>query len=704
MYENMNNAIINVETHFIKKDGHIYAESLMDSMFWKKYLNVFSKLYVIVRMKEYEGEDLKKWVIADYKNVVFLPIPDYRGPKGYLQKYFEICRMLKKYSKEYKKGTVAVIRSPSPLGYQFLKYWKKNRKPYGLEICSNLSDEYYYSIDMVHSILYRRLHEQTKRYVRKADGVAYVTKSVLQKQYPSNGIQTNYSSVDLPKELFYKRCRLDTKKQEYTLIHVSTLALDVKGNEEFFRVQKNLLNKGYPVKSVVVGGGRLQEHYIRRSKELGLAEYTRFTGHISEKEDLLKELRAADIFLFPTLSEGLPRTVIEAMACSLPCVSSDIPSLRELMERKWLCGPHDIEGFTRRIIRLIDDVNLYNMTAERNYNKAQEYEYSVLNERRSRFYSELCRRGNGNRVLQQQERKKLRTIPARALRYFLNHSSIAKSIPDRVYLNMVYFLTFGVRPNLKNPVLFNEKMQWLKLHDRNSKYTVAADKFRMKEFVNKTIGEGHVFPVIGVYNHFDEIDFNKLPNSFVLKTNHDSGSVVICKDKHKFDKNKARKKITRSLKRDYFFVGREWPYKNIRKCIFAEKYMVDAESNDLVDFKLFVFNGKAEYVQIDYDRFIDHHRNFYDLNWNYIPFTTCYPTDSNHKCKRPKKLDEMVKYAEKIASELDTPPFVRVDCYYVDETVYIGEITFYHGGGMERFYPQRWNKRLGDKIVLKVKK
>lgn len=392
----MSNAIINVETHFIKKDGHIYAESLMDSMFWKKYLNVFDRLYVLVRMKEYEGEDLSKWIISDCENVKFLPLPEYRGPKGYLLKYFTICRLMNEYSVNYKEGTVAIIRSPSPLGYKFLRYWKKNGNPYGLEICSNLSDDYYYSIDMVHSILYRRLHGQTKRYALEADGVAYVTKSVLQKQYPSNGIQTNYSSVDLPKELFYKRPKLDGKRQEYTLIHVSTLALDVKGNEEFFIVQRKLIDKGYSVKSVVVGGGRFQEHYIHRAEELGLTEYTRFTGHISKKENLLKELRDADIFLFPTLSEGLPRTVIEAMACSLPCVSSNIPSLQELIEEKWLCASHDIEGFTQRIIRLIDGVNLYNTTAERNFNAAQEYEYSVLNKRRSKFYSELCRRGDGN--------------------------------------------------------------------------------------------------------------------------------------------------------------------------------------------------------------------------------------------------------------------------------------------------------------------
>ena len=317
-------AIINVETHFLNIDGHIYAESLMDSLFWSKYLSAFNKLYVIARIKQYDNENLSEWVLSDCEDVVFLPLPDYRGPKEYLKYYFAIKRAIKKYSSELSGKAVAIMRSPSPIGYMFLKQWTNKTNPYGMEICANYSDDFYYHIDVIHSILYGVLNIQTKYYAKKATGVSYVTKKVLQNEYPTDGITASYSSIDIPECLYYKREPLKKRKEMYTLIHVSTLAIDIKGNEEFLGVLLNLRNSGYNATGVVVGGGRLKEYYIKRAADLGLGEFIRFTGHISHKEDLMNELKCADIMLFPTLSEGLPRTVIEAMANSLPCVSSGI--------------------------------------------------------------------------------------------------------------------------------------------------------------------------------------------------------------------------------------------------------------------------------------------------------------------------------------------------------------------------------------------
>lgn len=386
------NVIINIETHFIVRGDEVYAESLMDKSFWRKYLNVFDKLYVIARMRDYSGEDLSKWIRSDCENVIFLRLPDYRGPKGYAIKYVAIGRLIKRYVREHSNDSCAIIRSPSPIGYRFLKEWRNTKESYGMEITANMTDSYYYSIDFIHSILYGRLNKQTKRYALEADGVAYVTKTVLQKAYPTKGISANYSSIDLPKELFFKREPIVRKKGCYTLIHVSTLSLDVKGNEEFFLVQKKLLDDGYDVNSVVIGGGRFKEHYVRRVDELGIKDKVRFTGHISKKEVLMNELRKADILLFPTLSEGLPRTVIEAMANSLPVVSSDIPSMRELIEEKWLCNPKDVDGFVQKIKMLIEDVDLYNKTALRNYGESLEYEYQNLNKRRTAFYKSISMR------------------------------------------------------------------------------------------------------------------------------------------------------------------------------------------------------------------------------------------------------------------------------------------------------------------------
>lgn len=382
--------IINVETHFLEYDGKIYAESLMDPLYWQKYLNVFDELYVLVRLKQYNGEDLSKWILSSYDHVHFLELPNYRGPIGYAKNYFSIQRCMKKYIQDNQDLSCAIIRSPSPLGYQFLKKWRKTGKPYGLEMVANLSDEFYYSIDFIHSILYKRLHLSTKKFAKKADGVIYVTRNVLQKEYPTEGIQASCSDIDLPKELYYKRPELNSKKSKWIMIHVSTLELDVKGNEEFFQVQRRLLDDGYDVESVIVGGGRYLQHYKERAKELGLDNRTRFTGHLSRKTDVMKELQQADLFLFPTLSEGLPRTVIEAMASSLPCVASDIPSLRELIDEEWLCAPKDVMGFVNKIKQLIDDPGAYNSVAKRNYDVACEYEYEELNRRRSEFYKMIC--------------------------------------------------------------------------------------------------------------------------------------------------------------------------------------------------------------------------------------------------------------------------------------------------------------------------
>lgn len=382
--------IINVATHFIEKDGKVYAASLTDSLYWRKYLNVFDELYVLVRLKKYNGEDLDKWILSSCDHVHFLKLPDYRGSIGYANNYFKIQKCMKKYIQDHQELSCAIMRSPSPLGYQFLRLWKKTGKPYGMEIVANYSDDFYYSIDFIHSILYKRLHLATKKFAKMADGVIYVTRNVLQKVYPTQGIQISCSDIDLPKELYYKRPKLNKKKNKWMMIHVSTLEANLKGNEEFFQVQKRLLDDGYDVESVVVGGGRYLQHYIERAKELGLDDRTRFTGHLSKKSDIMKELREADLFLFPTLSEGLPRTVIEAMASSLPCVASDIPSLRELLDEEWLCAPKDVIGFTNKIKQLINDPSTYNSAAKRNYEVACEYEYEELKYRRNEFYKSIC--------------------------------------------------------------------------------------------------------------------------------------------------------------------------------------------------------------------------------------------------------------------------------------------------------------------------
>ncbi len=270
-------------------------------------------------------------------------------------------------------------------------------------------------------------------------------------------------------------------------------------------------------------------------------------------------------------------------------------------------------------------------------------------------------------------------------------------INDETYLKMLYKVILGQKLNLKNPQTFNEKLQWLKLHDRNPEYTKMVDKYEAKKYVASKIGEEYIIPTLGVYDKFDDIDFNKLPNQFVIKCTHDSGGLVICKDKNKLDIKKARKKINKCLKRNFYWIGREWPYKNVKPRIIIEQYMTDESKVELKDYKIFNFNGKAKIIQVDYNRFVEHKRNLYDTDWNYIEAAIEYPTDKNVKINKPKSIEKMLELAEVLSKEI---PHVRTDFYCIEDKIYFGELTFYHEGGFGKFSPEEFDRELGEWLKL----
>ncbi|MCU9942847.1 glycosyl transferase, partial [Bacillus pacificus] len=201
--------------------------------------------------------------------------------------------------------------------------------------------------------------------------------------------------------------------------------------------------------------------------------------------------------------------------------------------------------------------------------------------------------------------------PKRAILYILG-TKISKVIPDKTYLEIKYKLTTGKKLDFENPKTFNEKLQWLKLHNRNPEYTTMVDKFEVRKYIADKIGEEYLIPLIGVYDSFEEIDFEVLPNQFVLKPNHTSGNVYICKDKSKINYKELKKEINMWLKRKYYWMHREWPYKNVKPKIVCEKYMVDESGTELKDYKMYCFNGETKIIQVDYDRFNGHKRNLYN--------------------------------------------------------------------------------------------
>lgn len=271
---------------------------------------------------------------------------------------------------------------------------------------------------------------------------------------------------------------------------------------------------------------------------------------------------------------------------------------------------------------------------------------------------------------------------------------------DKFYLSTLWKMKMGYELNWKHPSTFNEKLQWLKLYDRNPLYTILVDKYRVKKWVADIIGEEYVIPTLAVYSSVDQIDLGQLPNQFVLKCNHDSGSVVICKDKSTFDLDAAKIVLNKALKSNFYWETREWPYKNVEPCIFAEELLSDNGCDCLTDYKLMAFNNRVKCSFTCTSRWSDSglHVTFYDLNWNIMPFERYYPADKK-PIGKPVSFNKMVEFAERLSQ---STLFSRIDFYEVNNTPLFGEITFYPGGGFEPFTPPSWDQTLGDWLKLPV--
>lgn len=270
-------------------------------------------------------------------------------------------------------------------------------------------------------------------------------------------------------------------------------------------------------------------------------------------------------------------------------------------------------------------------------------------------------------------------------------------IPDRAYIQMYYFAHFKKFCNLKNPKTYNEKLNWLKLHDKNPIYTRIVDKFEAKEYVKDIIGDQYIIPTLGVWDNFDDIDFDELPQQFVLKCTHDSEGLAIVKDKDKLDKEMAKNKIESALKQNFFYIGREWPYKNVKPRIIAEKYMEDHIDGELRDYKFFCFDGEPKAMFVASDRASDNVKfDYFDLNFNHLDIKQKYP-HAEQPLRKPVTFEKMIELSKVLSKGF---PHVRVDFYEVDGQLYFGELTFYHFSGFMPFEPNKWDKIFGDWIKL----
>lgn len=274
-------------------------------------------------------------------------------------------------------------------------------------------------------------------------------------------------------------------------------------------------------------------------------------------------------------------------------------------------------------------------------------------------------------------------------------------LPDKLFLSLYYRKVFGRPINWKHPVTFNEKLQYLKLFDRRPEYRKYVDKYEVKEFFREKIGGAYIVPTYGVWDRFDDIPFDRLPNQFVLKCTHDSGGIVICKDKKSFDRAAAKEKLEHSLKVDFYKWTREWPYKGIKRRILAEAYLEDKTYGELRDYKFFCFNGEPKVMFIASGRNTDDPRfDFYDMDFNHLSLTKHYP-NADTLPERPINFDKMKKFARILSCGI---PHVRVDFFEADGNLYAGEMTFYSQGGFGKFDDPAWDKKMGDYLCLPKQK
>lgn len=285
-------------------------------------------------------------------------------------------------------------------------------------------------------------------------------------------------------------------------------------------------------------------------------------------------------------------------------------------------------------------------------------------------------------------------IKSRELR--LKLINLLRFIPDKPYLKMVYRIKTGKKLNMKNPKTFCDKLNWLKLHNIHPEYTQLADKIAVREYLKEVLGEDICIPMLGAWAHYDDIDFDALPDKFVLKCNHDSGSVKIITDKSKMDHITLRSFFENRLKQNPYTLGREYPYRNVTPRIYAEECMIPDGHKEINDYKFFCFDGKPEILFVATERSVDARFDFFDMDFNHLEIVNIHPK-SGREIPKPKNFEKMKELAAKLSKGMK---FVRIDLYEINGKVYFSEFTFYHAGGFWPMNPEEWEYKLGELIDL----
>lgn len=386
--------LVVADSHFFKKsDGSYWAKTIYGYDFWERYLTVFDSVAVVSRTQHVTELDTEKHIRVDGPNVRVIELPYLRGMKDYLKSYFK----LRKTAKDAVKGaTHAIFRLPSVVSSVVLDFYKATNNPYSIEVVADPYDAYSSNI-----IAQKYFTKRLKKDVLAANGVSYVTQYYLQSKYPSSAnltgetterFETYYSTINLKESYFSDQRDYNSNKNKFTIVHTAnSINTDSKGHTTVIKILKELRDKSYNVDVIFVGDGSKREKFEYMAKDYGVDKYVSFTGLLATPIEVRKVLLTGDLFVFPTKAEGLPRAIIEAMAVGLPCLSTPVNGIPELLNLEYLYPPNDVNGFSNKIVELIENPEELEKMSKENIEKAKEYTNDKLTARRDDFYMNLKR-------------------------------------------------------------------------------------------------------------------------------------------------------------------------------------------------------------------------------------------------------------------------------------------------------------------------
>lgn len=391
--------LVLLEMHFFKYKGKVYTEVTADYNFWSRYLEVFDNLTVCARMSEAgKNFDPSKYLLSSRENVDFIELPDFQGVNGLIKNYFKVKKIIKQ---AIRTCNCAIFRVPSPISMVAYSEIKKSGRPFAIELMMNPYTAH--SKDALkhplQPIIQYLITKQTKNICMNANGVSYVTEYVLQKMYPCRAMLFNqdndnyftaeYSTITLREDDFHFRDWKMENSNPIVLVHSGKMENYRKGQVTFLKVVKKLVENEKSVKAIMIGDGGKRVEFENLAKQFNISEYVEFKGWISGFDAIKNELRKGDIFIFPTIGEGLPRSVIEAMANGLVCVSSPVDGVVELIDSDYLADFDDVERFVQIISKLMENPELLKKISLFNTEKAKKYHESMLKLKRKEFYLKL---------------------------------------------------------------------------------------------------------------------------------------------------------------------------------------------------------------------------------------------------------------------------------------------------------------------------